>query len=736
MVITHLRKHLILLPLLGLLLALIPGAGPSHSVLAAPSVTRDEEIIFLTNTGCIRVLDTNTPGDVPRINFDTSRFGECGWTDFVVGNFNADDGYEIAALGNFNGSGLLRIYDPVAVSPPADARVRTGEIDGVVWAAIYQRVFQGNFLQLIGAGNMDQAAGGDEILIGYDISEPNNINFRLEVIKRTNNEGTDWVNHLTKSFGSRWKSVAVGNLNGAGSDDVVLLRDIPSSGNPLTHMESHEIDNDFKLIPGLPSPNNDYVWRSAVIGQIYPGGTGEIAATRTFYNFVDASSTFIYQLISGSLTDVKTLCDQPRNPGYIDQCDAQKNYPYFDLVFLADINGNGDDEVFFKRTVPRNIPNIPKNLIMRNRGSDTNLRRFEVLVDDNYNAGAGGDIDADGLDEMVIMSPGNLRIFSSPNLNDLTNDNPVSTNGRSLAVADLDADGYVLKPVVTTLAVSPTIVEHYIQAGTIDNAWVIVNVSASGQTANVPFTAELRNTTSWILSSGLIVTGNQTPAQLQLKFDATQLIPGLYLGPSLHVHSTGDVVNPDITIPIALRVTEADITVNPGAGRVVVHQVDNVNTPITRNFVVGGTPGVHYTAAIMARATLERAQTELGEVARFGYVNQENQLVLVGSTGSTGVEFNTGLFLAPTQRSGTVGETISWPSSVPWASASSTLGQIPDTLTVTYDASQFGSASGYGQAMLILIGDAKTGDIPHNLTAANVTLMVSKLDIHLPFLSH
>ncbi|NCQ28791.1 MAG: hypothetical protein GW802_15390, partial [Armatimonadetes bacterium] len=66
----------------------------------------------------------------------------------------------------------------------------------------------------------------------------------------------------------------------------------------------------------------------------------------------------------------------------------------------------------------------------------------------------------------------------------------------------------------------------------------------------------------WILD--FAVSSNTTPAQIFIKFDATNLLPGLHLGPRITLNSsTPNLINPTVVIPIALTVTPASFQVTP-----------------------------------------------------------------------------------------------------------------------------------------------------------------------------
>ncbi len=497
--------------------AVAPAAMP-----LAGTATTDDEIVYLDGAGCVKVKDTNQLSPSHQlVTFDSALFGDCGWTDIATGDFNNDGDAEIVAVGQSAGSGKLTIFDPVYRGADPE-----GTIGQIPWKRIYTLSKSGSPITVVGAGNMNINVAGDEIFIGYTVSEPNNINHRIEVLIATNPSGTSWTSHINKSFGGPWESVQVGNINNAGSDDVVLIRNIRlAATNELASLiEAHQIDNDFATI--WSNGGTDREWNSAAIGQVYAGGTGEVVALRQFAGYAPSSTFFIFSYTGGTLKEADG--------------DALAFFPYPDYTFMADINGNGDDEVFFLRDLPADAPSTMARLVMRNRGGDT-LPTFELTLSDNgYTVGAGGDVDADGKDEVVLLRSNGLRIYQSPDTNQIYDDIPVSTNTKSLRLANVDGTGYSAG---ARLTVDPASIIHSLQAGLADSQWIVLNVTNTGTTGVINFNVE-SPVADWILE--FAIENTSTPAKLYIKFDASKLSPGQYLGPSITLTTnTPNVLNPD-----------------------------------------------------------------------------------------------------------------------------------------------------------------------------------------------
>ncbi|MBP7960714.1 MAG: hypothetical protein KBG20_11780 [Caldilineaceae bacterium] len=690
------------LVVLGLLVPSV-GVGSVQAAPAADSVaTTDDEIVYLDGSGCVMVKDTNQlSASHQLVTFDSRLFGDCGWTDIATGDFNNDGDAEIVAVGQSAGSGKLTIFDPVYRNSDAE-----GAIGQIPWKRIYTLTKPGSPITVVGAGNMNTNVAGDEIFIGYTVSEANNINHRIEVLIATNPSGTSWTSHINKSFGGPWESVQVGNINNAGSDDVVLIRNIPlSTGEVSSLIEAHQIDNDFATI--WSNGGTDREWNSAAIGQVYAGGTGEVVALRQFAGYAPSATFFIFGYTGGTLKEADG--------------DALAFFPYPDYTFVADINGNGDDEAFFLRDLPAEAPSTMARMVMRNRGSDT-LPTFELPLSDNgYVVGAGGDVDADGKDEVVLLRSNGLRIYQSPDTNQIYDDLAVSTNNKSLRLANVDGTGYSAG---ARLTVEPASIIHSLQSSLADSQWTVLNVTNSGTSGVINFTVEAP-VADWILE--FAVDSNATPAKIFIKFDATKLSPGLYLGPRITLRtSTANVINPTVVIPIALTVTPASFQVSPSAVNTIYGPSQPLTAPMTTTLAINGTPGVTYSAGILSMPALAAAQAAFESPIAGGYVDETGQLVLRDTLGyiyKTGVAAVGGDLVAAD---------ISWPSGVPWAAASSLDGIVSDTVKVVVTGSSF--SSGYQQAMLLLVADAKAGSFPENVRYVSISGMNAASMIMLPIM--
>ncbi|MEZ4836730.1 MAG: VCBS repeat-containing protein [Caldilineaceae bacterium] len=387
-----------------LILAVVLPTHTASPLQAEEAQVTDDEIVYIDTSGRIIVIDPNVAQGTTAITWQSP---DTNWFDIATGDFNADGDDEIVAIGNGN---RVTIFDPVM--QPNSGLEPTGVYGNVPWRRLYDLTVSGP-PNIVSAGNLDQFVAGDEIVFGYSVNEPNNIVHRMTVLKRNNASGTEWTTHIFAPYGATWKFVRAGNIDNQGSEDIIRLRDADTAA-----AQAAQIDNNWATI--FERSRSGFTYTSAAIGQFIPGGTGEVALTRTFPGTTEAPSVIVYQFTNNQWTT------------------SGLEYTYFPhpyYAFYADINGNGDDELFWIRDQGS------VRLVMINAGGD-GLPSFEVGLDsDQYRIGAGGDIDADGKDEIIVLRAGRILQFNAPEIGSGSGTLPrdVANNGRSLAVGNLTA---------------------------------------------------------------------------------------------------------------------------------------------------------------------------------------------------------------------------------------------------------------------------------------------------------
>ena len=288
-------------------------------------------------------------------------------------------------------------------------------------------------------GDFDTGIPGDEFAIGY---RDDNDRYYVEIWKANSLDtdgkptGRDWTMHVRKEYEEHYREAAVGQLTDGGADELILIDD----DSKLSKLDVYQVDADFKRLDGKNSDSNTY--RQAAVGQIIKDGKEEVAMILSV-DRASRESLLVYEMDSNNEMSTDS--------------DWQWAFaPQPEYVFLGDISGNGDDEVFFLRKYPDG--DVGPRLIMRDDWGDDrdDHPKIELSLDtDNgYQAGAAGDINGDGKDEIVIIRDNNLRIYTRPDykVDDsayIQNYN-VSTNKKSLVLGDLDTNGFIEGPSFAT----------------------------------------------------------------------------------------------------------------------------------------------------------------------------------------------------------------------------------------------------------------------------------------------
>ena len=704
-------KILTMLVTSALVLALLPSVAAPQTKVQAQTI--DDEIVYIDGAGVIRVLDTNQAG-TKLIQWFSD---EDGFYDFALGDVNNDGDQEIIGIKGTGAAGKLVVYDPVVNSP---AIPPSGKINDVPWAKLYERSI-GATPVIVGAGDLDNNIPGDEIIYGF---ETGTYSSAITVIKGDSltPDGRGWLEHIPRvDFENNWDFVDVGQIDGSSTDEVILIDDDAVLNQNRSRLSAYRL-NDGGLANNSPffsnsSSNNE--WRRVAIGDVVPGGNNEVVAIR------NTSATGPSNILIFKYSSSAGLAEDDGDAIFINPSPRD--------VFLANINGevNGvsDKEIFLLRSVRNNAAAI--RLAVINRGNDSiDKSKIEQALDsDNrWKNGAGGDVDGDGRDEIILMAAGQIRVYNDPigNMNN-TLENVVGTNDRSLKVGDLDRNGFTsgieLQATVTGL-------ENGIAAGS--SGTVFVALTGGGQ--NVAFNAQLINPPAW--AGPLSQAGGLTPFTLSIPIDASTLLPGTY-NINLRITSgNSEVINNPFSVPISIEVKPATIAITPSIAAFVFKPAEGASTctPENQDVVlnVDGTEGLNYTAVVVDVPTADTARQSLqGGIS--GKLREDGVLELHDNFGNS-AELDTASKVEVTAS----GIDVDWPSSVDWITATSTSGTIVpnEQLVVSLDAANLDASINDQQVMMIIIADARAGAAPENVRFVPVRYLCTNapvsLIVHLP----
>ncbi|MBI3960395.1 MAG: VCBS repeat-containing protein [Chloroflexi bacterium] len=675
-------------------LLLLPSSS-TQIALAEPAAGPDDEIIYIDSGGFIRVIDPNVEAGTQEITWSSP---DNGWFDFATGDFNNDGDKEIVAIGG----GKLTVFDPVL----RDSTIVPDNTSNLVpWVRLHERSLPN--ADIIGAGNLDQNVPGDEIVVGYNVSEPNGINYRVDVLK-TADGGRTWTTHISQGFGAKWTYIKVGNINNTGSDDLLMGR--TTANDSL--VEAHEVDNNFATIFSR-GDSTIFTQRDGAIGQVYGGGTGEAVLLRTFNGATDHPVMLIYQFTNGSWQIV-----EDSNNFEID--DSTHYFPHPFKVVTGDANGNGDDEIFWLRDVPGGDTSIAR-LVMINRGNDT-LPAFETPLDaDNgYRTLATGDPDGDGRDELAVMRNNRILVFTAVESGNtsLTRDySNIGTNSRSLQLANLDGNGYVAG---ARFSASPTSLSTTLESGTVKTQNLSIQLTNIGSGGSLPISVSKESGSAWFSFS---LGANATPASIFVtQFDASNLVPGVYKDRLKITSSNTSVLNQPFYIPIEMTVTAASFSLSSTSFAVAF--ADSETLTQTQSIAVNGLPGLTFSAAILSQPEFNAAAAALGQNPTQARFAESGALIL----GNGVDEYTTSISRSTVEARAT--SVNSWPSAFPWIFASSPSVTVPGNITVAISPTLMTDSVSKG--ILLVLADDRAGAFPDNLKIVEFVVVKSVASVFLP----
>lgn len=699
---------------LALLAALVP--KPVQAVIDSPSADPSEEIVYIDANEVIRVLDFQGS---PLVQWFSP---SAGWRDIALGDVNADGDLEIIALGRVDTATLkLAVFDPVVAQGGSSSQ----KINGIPWATYYEKTIPG-IPDIVDAGNFDPGIAGDEILYGYRDAGGVTHVVILNAAKLESNgkpSGREWKVHIDKTgFENRWTYAAHGQIVDSGADEAVLLDDkgINTADGILTRFDVYNLDKGFDRADGKNSSNDTL--KKVAVGQVIAGGSEEIVEARSTGAGKDSLRVFKWSETGGELTTDEGWDFSP-NP---------------DFPFLADLTGNGDQELLFLREFKEGDKGA-RLILLDEWGDDQKIRpgncdnddetlnscELYLDSDNGYKVGAGGDVDGDGRDEIVIIRDNNIRIYKDPHRSvgsDTIANYSLSTNKDSLEIGDLDKNGFVEGPVIAT---DKSRVEAAVPTGT-ESAAIAVRLTNSASNDAIPFTAFTDQ--SW---AHVTPNSGVTPAVLGITFDASHLAIGVYNAQLTINSSLSSVVNDPFVIELELTVEPAALQPSPANVAFVYAPCDTstlTDTPnLTRTTVikVNGTAGLHFNAAI-----LEGPQALAAGAAAIATstTDAEGNLVLTDVAGGTytitGPSITASAF---------VSGTFAWYEDVPWiAEATSVTNTIPATVSLTINPGVLGTQFSAANAVMVFVADSRAGAPPNNVTPAPILALCASSQSRLP----
>lgn len=591
--------------------------GLSRALVAAPTLDNSEEIVYIDNKGSadtgddrIRVFDPTQTGGAIKVTWESQ---DAGIFDFTLGDVNNDTDMEVIAIRSLaNNTGEVIVYDPVVAFGASDGN----SPEGIPYKRLARIPLTGS-PSVIAAGNFDSGVDGAEILVGFAL---NSNDSRIEIYKGTAkvHDGSSWVRHISKDYaGNIWRDASVGDLMLGGTEEVALIA--PITGNMFVAQPDQGFRDICKYEAAGAKPFD------VAIGQWIAGGRAEVAIVREFP--ADGTISFPRFLVFGCKQDATG----DREDVDVTNEQFRFNPPPFNL-FTADVNANQDDEFFMLRTLSVDQPSSP-HLIGRNGGSDT--LDFEVRLDANdYKAGAGGDVDGDGKDEVVVIRDNKLRIYTDPEIGttakDKYSDFGLNTNSFAVEIGDLDKKGFQIGYVLTS---TPDKLSTSVAAGDRRNDAGLFAINTSGN-VNKPF--QILRVEGIPADVKLLfreigdLTPGQTPANMLFDVDATTFSnprPNEPYKGFVVVGSSDAEVKGELKIEISVTVGNARLESLPSSTSFVYFPCTDTLEALTETVQIVGSKDISFTVLTSVASS---AGVDAPDLAAWVTVNPK-----AGKTGDT-----------------------------------------------------------------------------------------------------
>lgn len=684
----------------------------------------DDELIYIDDEGVIRVLDT-TVGAHGELTWFSP---EGGFIDVATGDFNIDGDHEIVGVKNVDGKGKIVIYDPVISQENIQP---DGWFGNVPWRQL-DTIEVSVPINILDAGNLNLDLAGDEILVVLELS---NGGTRVRIYSSNDQriDGIGWQVHIESDFTWHWDEVAIGNIDGEKTDEVVLLSNRNSNDSNTSRLHIYRVDTTSlaSKSPVVQRDLNTISWKSADIGEVKNLGPQEVVVVGdTDGNINNNIHVFKPNLAAGTID-------------YVDENDREFVAPAPDLTFLADvtgvINNQRDEELFFLRDVPASNTDAP-HFFARNQGNDafdTELFDLRLNTDNGWQAATGADVDGDAKDEIILMRNNTIRIYTAPDEGTESTDyENLKTDSTNIIGANLDQNG-VREPLRFEASVSG--LENGLE--TDKTGTFVINIDSDEP---IDYSALLpAPKPAWITS--LSPESGESPATLSLSVNTAGLNPGQYTTIVTISPSNPAARDGDIEVPITLNVVDNSFSVADSRLRGVFAPCEApfLNAPriVTS---IQTSASVIFTAVILPEEITAAALETLDGPVVDAELNGSQLRLFDGDGNSSELAVpETSIVQASSVASALQGEdsaldedgAIVWPSSVPWVFARSNANVAPSSLEIFFLPEKLvEQGSKLGRATLLVIADQDVVQAPFNTSFTPIEFLCADNVLLIPLI--
>ena len=420
----------------------------------APAAVHHDEVVTLSPNGQIIVTDVfPQPGMVPA-NWNSDV--DVNWQYIAAGDFR-DDGYEqIVAISG----GRLKVFDPFAV---AAGKTKVTFECPVAAGWNYELVATGDFNR---DGKDDIAAtasyGSTTTLWVYNVSSAS-CNPPM----------------YTTSFGAPWHAITAGDFNNDGASDLAMVRQ-------PTYIKVYSGLDWSTMVEGTVS---NYPYITLAAGRLSsPNLPDQLALLRTGVEAkLDSLLMFNVSSYSG-FSDVF--------PG---QSGNFRYDPNFTSLALGNLTASPQQLIFMLRDSQA----YGKTGLLMVNPAGLYVRPFEIGFADYWawKQVRTGDMDGDGLSEVVILSAARLWVFTHPQVDDnyreILGSYRLPSPGADwpvMVLANLDGPGVLATP---TLSVTPASLSFNLEFGATSPP-THLTITNTGAGSSFPWQAQVTEGSDWL----------------------------------------------------------------------------------------------------------------------------------------------------------------------------------------------------------------------------------------------
>ncbi len=531
--------------------ATVVSAEPS-----APAALRHDEVVVLSTSGQIQAVDLYPqPGMVPG-NWDSG--ADTGWQYIAAGDFNGDGDQEIVAIGGSR----IKVFDPFV--QPGRTAVQFERIldSGRQFRLVTTGDFDGDGKDEIASTATDYPSGNAEALRVYDGGA----------------DGNTWSQSYVAYYGAPWQALATGDFNLDGADDLAMARN-PIGFSPFLGVYSG-------LTWGaIAEGTYGYPWITLAAGKLSSASApDQLAILRTGVGS-NIDSVLMFTVSTGGFSDVF--------PG---QYGNFRFNPNFTSLALGTLVSGRERQLFVLRD-----PQGPyKTSLLMLNPSGVPLRSFELPLDYGYyawNQVRTGDVNGNGVSEVVILRSDRFRVFTQPQYDDGYIDHvgayrvqPTGSDWPVMVIANLDGPGIPAGP---SLNVAPASLSFDLDYGATSPVRTLA-ITNSGTPSSFAWQAQVTQGSEWLL---IDTAGGTTPGQVKVSV-RTNVTPGNYTGNIRISTVDSSVKNSPVDVPVTFNLANPGFVALPQqltivqeiGGPIVTRQVRILRSGLPTNWTATALP--------------------------------------------------------------------------------------------------------------------------------------------------